>query len=114
VPDPGAGLVEDPDAWVEMVHPDFDGHQLLPNNPDALFGAREAGWVTAAEAAALDTDALTVAEVLAAVGEDPAKAAAALDAEVAGKARKSLISALSAIAESSPTAVDVPVAQDKE
>lgn len=100
VPDPGGRPVEDAGAWVEMVHPGSGGRQLLPNNGPALAGAREAGWVTAAEAAdaAVETEGLTVREVLEAVDGDPVKAAAALAAERAGKNRTSLISALEALA----------------
>lgn len=112
VPDPNAGAVEDAGAWVEMVHPASGGTQRLPNNAEALAGAREAGWVTTTEAAAVQTESLTVAEVLEAVGDDPAKAAAALSAEQAGKNRTSLIRALEAIASSAalPTAIE----QDEE
>lgn len=112
VPDPTAGPVEDTGAWVEMVHPASGGTQRLPNNAEALAGAREAGWIRADEIAALDTEGLTVAEVLDAVGDDPAKAAAALTAERDGKNRTSLIRALEAIASSAalPTAIE----QDEE
>lgn len=32
-------------AWVELVHPVTGGRHQWPNNPDALTGAAEAGWV---------------------------------------------------------------------
>jgi hypothetical protein len=37
----------DPDAepWVELVHPLTGARHEFPNHPDALAGAREAGWV---------------------------------------------------------------------
>jgi hypothetical protein len=37
----------DPDApeWVELVHPLTGARHEYPNNPDALAGARDAGWV---------------------------------------------------------------------
>lgn len=102
VPAAGAGPVDDAGAWIDMVHPASGGTQRLPNNADALAGAREAGWVTTTEAAAVETGGLTVAEVLEAVGEDPAKAEAALAAEQTGKNRTSLIRALEAIVASAP------------
>lgn len=100
LPDPAGRPVEDAGAWVEMVHPATGGRQQLPNNGPALDGAREAGWVPAAEAAAVavETEGLKVQEVLDAVGDDPLKAAAALSAERDGKNRSTLISALEAIA----------------
>lgn len=91
------------EAWIEMVHPDFPGSQRLPNNPPALAGAREKGWITVAEASAVDTESLTVKEVLELVDGDPVKAESALAAERAGKNRTSLISALEAVA--APSAV---------
>jgi hypothetical protein len=37
---------EDEDApFVELVHPETEARHLFPNNPDALQGASEAGWV---------------------------------------------------------------------
>lgn len=104
IPDPNAGPVDDAHAWIDMVHPDSGGTQRLPNNSDALTGARDAGWVTAAEATAVELEGLTVAEVLESVGDDPEKAAAALAAERDGKNRSSLIRALQAIAEDASTA----------
>ena len=44
----------------------------------------------------------TVEEILASVGDDPAKAAAALEAEKAGKNRKTLVEPLTAIVEANP------------
>jgi hypothetical protein len=36
----------DGSAWVTLVHPDLpDARHDFPNNPDALAGAAEAGWV---------------------------------------------------------------------
>jgi hypothetical protein len=108
IPDPNAGPVDDADAWIDMVHPESGGTQRLPNNTDALTGARDAGWVTAAEATAVELEGLTVAEVLEAVGDDPEKAAAALAAERDGKNRSSLIRALEAIAEDASTITAEP------
>ena len=34
-----------PPEWVELVHPDTDARHDFPNNPDALAGATERGWV---------------------------------------------------------------------
>lgn len=35
----------DPDAWVALVHPDLPtGSNVVPNRPEALQGAFEAGW----------------------------------------------------------------------
>lgn len=112
VPDPAAGPVDDAGDWVDMVHPESGGTQRLPNNTAALSGARDAGWVTAAEATAVELEGLTVADVLAAVGEDPAKAATALAAERDGKNRSSLIRALEAIAENASPTTAAP--QDEE
>lgn len=36
---------EAPPAFVELVHPEIDARHDFPNNPDALRGAYEAGWV---------------------------------------------------------------------
>jgi hypothetical protein len=107
VPDPHAGPVDDAGEWIDMVHPESGGTQRLPNNTAALSGARDAGWVTAAEATAAELEGLKVSEVLDAVGEDREKAAAALAAERHGKNRSSLIRALEAIAEGvAPTTVE--------
>jgi hypothetical protein len=36
----------DGSAWVTLVHPDLpDARHDFPNNPDALAGAAEAGWI---------------------------------------------------------------------
>jgi hypothetical protein len=32
-------------AWATLVHPDLDASHDFPNNPDALAGAAQAGWV---------------------------------------------------------------------
>jgi hypothetical protein len=32
-------------AWVELVHPVTGARHQFPNNPDAVAGANEAGWV---------------------------------------------------------------------
>lgn len=105
VPNSAGGPVSDDGEWVDMVHPGFGGRQRLPNNAAALSGARDAGWVTATEVAAIEVETLTVAAVLEAVGEDPVRASAALASERDGKNRASLIRALEAIAEgATPTA----------
>lgn len=39
--DPGAAPVE----WVELVHPVIGARHDFPNNPAAVAGAAEAGWV---------------------------------------------------------------------
>jgi hypothetical protein len=54
VPDPGPFVPDkvnvDPGdveaAWVELVHPVTGARHQFPNNPDAITGAGEAGWVT--------------------------------------------------------------------
>lgn len=48
--DPGA----DPE-WVTLVHPDIKAQHDFPNNPDALAGAADAGWVAPDKAAAAAT-----------------------------------------------------------
>lgn len=111
------------DEWVEMVHPVTNGSQRIPNDPAAIDGARDAGWVTATEAAAEEVEAvaaevsdLTVAEVLAAVDGDRTKAEAALSAERDGKNRSSLISALDAIVSAPETEfhVEMPTTTEQE
>jgi hypothetical protein len=59
---------------------------------------RFTGWLPDDPTApAAEPENSTIDEVLAAVGDDPALAAAALDAEQAGKNRKTLIAALERI-----------------
>jgi hypothetical protein len=58
------------------------------------------GWVPVEPAEVVPAVAeRTVADVLAEVGDDPVKAAAALEAERSGKARKGLIEPLTTIAD---------------
>lgn len=109
------------DEWISMTHPDTEGMQRLPNDDAAISGAREAGWVTTAEAetaaagsTAADVADRTVAEVLDLVDGDPTKAAAALAAERDGKKRSSLISALEAItAAPGPDATTIPTTEQE-
>jgi hypothetical protein len=49
VPPKDGGQVAAETEWVELVHPESGGVQRVPNNPDALAGAYEAGWQVAAE-----------------------------------------------------------------
>jgi hypothetical protein len=53
VPDPGPFVPDKVNvnpgdvaaAWVELVHPVTGARHQFPNNPDAVAGANEAGWV---------------------------------------------------------------------
>jgi hypothetical protein len=94
-------------VWI--THPDLPGsRQEVPESVlERVLGPR--GWEEApspeeldrqVERARLDlqeTTAEKVDDVLAAVGDDPVKAEAALDAERDGKGRKTLIAALERI-----------------
>jgi hypothetical protein len=66
-------------GWVELVHPDLpDARHSFPNNPDALAGAAEAGWVPANKDGSVPKPATArrrAADALAAVEEPPAVAA---------------------------------------
>lgn len=42
-----SGVPGDRAGFVELVHPDLDATHEFPNNPEALAGAAEAGWVEA-------------------------------------------------------------------
>lgn len=68
----------------------------------ALPALARAGW-RPQEPSDVIGDTLTVADVLASVGDDPNKAHAAISAERAGKARKTLLAQLETIARSDQT-----------
>lgn len=33
------------DEWIELVHPELEARHLFPNNPVAIAGAAEVGWI---------------------------------------------------------------------
>jgi hypothetical protein len=84
VPFVPAKVNEDPDAvaaqWVTLVHPDLDARHDFPNNPDALAGAAEAGWVEPNRDGSVPKPATAkrrAAAAVAAVEEPPAAGPAA-------------------------------------
>lgn len=82
--------------FVRARHPEVDAEAVLPVTAFPYMP----GWEPVDSEVTVPTLADgTVDEVLAAVGDDPVKAAAALDAERSGKNRKTLIEALAAIAD---------------
>lgn len=83
---------------VTLTHPDLPDVTLERERGDAWVLERS-GWVISGGSAATDG---TVAEVLSAVGDDPTKAAAALEAERNAKNRSSLVGQLEAIANTHP------------
>jgi hypothetical protein len=79
--------------FVRCTHPDVEAEAVLPVSALRLLP----GWDPVEPAEVVDT-AQTVPQVLAEVGDDPVKAAAALEAEQAtNKPRKSLVEGLSSI-----------------
>lgn len=84
---------------MRMSHPNLPG-VVTTVDPGAFADVwSRRGWVEAPdEPDAPDTSAMTVDEVLAAVGQDPALAAAALAVEQDGKNRKTLTAQLERIA----------------
>ncbi len=83
---------------MKIVHPDLPGQTGDVAESAYHEVLRHHGWQPApAPAEAPDVDGLTVAEVLNEVGDDPAKAAAALDAERDSRDRTTLVAALEQI-----------------
>jgi hypothetical protein len=77
----------DGSAWVTLVHPDLpDARHDFPNNPDALAGAAEAGWVEPNRDGSVPKPATAkrrAAAAVAAIEEPPAAPAAGSDSEQA-------------------------------
>lgn len=84
-------------AFTEWVLPANGSVARFPVTEGGEQAARDAGWVPVTEHAADAVDGQTVEEVLAQVGDDPAAAAAALAAELEGKGRVTLVTALEEI-----------------
>lgn len=85
---------------MRLSHPNLDPTTVVESDDEDYTDVlKRRGWVEAPALPQLpDVAAATVAEVLAEVGDDPERAALALEEERAGKARKSLTSALEQIA----------------
>jgi hypothetical protein len=81
--------------FVRARHPDVEGEALLPTTAFRHMPGWEPVDANAHVATAADG---TVAQVLDQVGNDPVRAAAALEAEQAGKNRTTLVERLSEIA----------------
>jgi hypothetical protein len=84
---------------IEIVHDGTGGRAHIPRT--ALAAHVRRGWRPADPHQVVEA-AGTVADVLAEVGDDPVKAAAALDLEHAGRQRTTLIGALEDIATAPP------------
>lgn len=83
--------------FVRARHPQVDAEALLPVSALALHA--RAGWEPVEVAEVVDTDR-TVPQVLAEVGDDPVKAAAALEVEQASDSpRSTLVERLTRIAD---------------
>ena len=78
-----------PRPLVEVHHPGLDVTVARPASTARAL-VREGGWRYVDPSAVAPTVDHTIAEVLAQVGDDPVKAQTALDAELAGKNRKTL------------------------
>jgi hypothetical protein len=85
---------------MRLSHPDLDPATVVESDDADYIGVlRLRGWEEAPALPALpDVSAASIKDVLAEVGDDPDLAAAALEEERAGKARKSLIAQLEQIA----------------
>lgn len=81
-------------TFIRCRHEGVEGDALLPTT--AL--RHMPGWVPVSTTEAAPADG-TVAEVLAEVGDDPVKAAAALEQERAGRGRSTLVDRLQSIAD---------------
>lgn len=85
---------------MRLSHPNLDPSTVVESDDeDYIDVLKRRGWVEAPALPDLpDVAAATVAEVLAEVGDDPERAALALEEERAGKNRKSLTGHLEQIA----------------
>lgn len=85
---------------MRIVHPNLPDQ--VADVPDSVYTnvLRHHDWTPAPDP--LDTGDKTVAEVLAEVSDDPAKAAAALESERSGRERSTLTEALTRIAGTPP------------
>jgi hypothetical protein len=79
---------------VDVIHDDGRRTRMTPR---AL--AKAQGWREANPEQSVDPDGHTIAEVLEAVGDDPVKAEAALEAERQGKNRSTLTQKLADVAD---------------
>lgn len=84
---------------MRLTHPDLGATIVESDDVDYIGLLRQRGWAEAPVLPDLpDLAAATVKEILAQVGDDPELAAAALEQERAGKARKGLLTQLEEIA----------------
>lgn len=83
--------------FVRMTHPSLPAGQVATAPRSAYDDVwRHRDWIIADDAP--DVDGLTVSEVLDMVGDDPAQAALALDAERGSRNRSTLVGQLERIA----------------